>query len=150
MLPSVAAILCNKKMVRPSKGMPIEWRKSFHSGRGPLRKAKAIIQELWAVAKHDKITAMTLAVTGTVATVGMVHLIKWLTEPITDLPKRYQYDEDKDPFSEDEDEEELEKIRKMPWLLRWLVPNPRKVRKMEFEYWLDRDNKEERYYGTND
>lgn len=137
MLPSVAAILCNKKMVRPSKGMPIEWRRSFHSGRGPLTKAKAMVQELWSVAKHHKATAAAATILATGATVGALYLVKWLLEPTDEIPFRVEEDDEED----DEDEP-------LPLWARWLKPDPRTMRAREFDSWLHRWNKKKRYYGA--
>ena len=91
MMPDVAAVVINKNLERPQKGMPAEWRKDFHMRQRGLKKAKAVLTQV--IKKHGLVMAGVAAT----AVVGLVG--GFLFQKFSGEEDYEEYEDEEEPWS---------------------------------------------------
>ena len=99
MMPDVAAVVINKHLERPRKGMPPEWRKDFHLRSRGVKKIKASVRSAVARLREDPSTVIRGAVTCAVVAASGLLLKRWRDARLAEEEDEYEWVEIS-PFEE--------------------------------------------------
>ena len=97
MMPDVAAVVINKHLERPKKGMPPEWRKDFHMRSHGLKKLQNTLKLAMTRVKEEPLAVVRGVCVAVCASLASVFVVKRWRE------------------GGEEEEEEWEWVEMTPW-----------------------------------
>ena len=77
MMPDVAAVVINKHLERPKRGMPPEWRRDFHLRSRGLKRVRASLRTALAMVREDPGAVLRKALTAGAAAAAVVGAKRW-------------------------------------------------------------------------